>query len=122
MQFNDLFVECLALWPPVVDLSDSSLTPNGGVRCPHLNAAWGHAETAAEPQGEWHALMTWLLFKSLHRLRLARNSFLHHVPQVTTAAVKRDLAAVRKDLLENLREDEYADMLSKYRRDNPSPC
>lgn len=120
MHFNSLLAECLALWPPVVDLSDGYLTPHGGFASPHLHAAWVHAETAAEAQGEWHALLTWLIFKSVHRA--ARNNFLHHVPHIATAAVKHDLAAVRNDLLENLREPEYADLLSEYVRDNPSGC
>ena len=118
MHFNGLFAECLALWPPVVDLSDGSLTPHAGFASQHLSAAWGHAETAAEEQGEWHALITWVIFKSVHRL--ARKNFLHHVPQVVTAAVIHDLTAMREDLLENLRQPEYADMLREYLRDNSS--
>ena len=103
------------MWPPVLNISDGVYVGEG-FRSEYLVVAWSKAELAASLGGEWHELMTWILYKNLHTI--ARESFANQTYTFTTATLKERVAQVSADLLENLREPAYEEMLAAYQRSN----
>lgn len=115
MNFNVLFTQCFALWPPTLDISDGVYS-GAGFRSEHLAAAWDKAELAAELAGEWQALMTWILYKNLHAI--AQERFARQTYTLTKEILLEYLTHIRVDFLDHLREPTYANMLAAYQRDN----
>ena len=126
MNFNELLFECLAMWPQRLDISDGyfitfspkpkSPSVSKGFRSQHLVDAWERAKAEAESKGEWQELMTWILYKSLHRI--AEASFLNQVYLVGRESVNQDILQVKDDLVDNLRHPDYKGMLQEYFESN----
>jgi hypothetical protein len=119
MEFNVLSTHCLAMWPPELDISDGVVyhySVGEGFRSGRLATAWEKAAWQAELLGEGHALLTWLLYKSLHAMAWER--FLKQTYSLTVELIQERVAQVRADLLEHLHEPGYVDMLTAYERAN----
>src|SRR5690606_9185832 len=105
-----LYNEALGLWPDTIDISDGRSLEDG-ILFSRLNRIWYDVENLATPKGEWHQLMTWVIFSTFHSI--AKQKFFEgkHV------ICKKDIVAadVRKILLENLEYNaEYKDMLTVF--------
>jgi hypothetical protein len=117
MDFTSLFIECLAMWPPVLDISDGVIYhDNESFYSNHLAAAWNAAELQAEASGEWHSLMIWILYKKIHAF--SRKKFVSQNGVLSTELLNEHVTLLKTDLLKHLNEPGYEDMLITYQRNN----
>jgi hypothetical protein len=67
MNFSRALNESLRFWPESIDISDGTITNDGG-NFPQLSAVWCEAEEMGTRWSEWHQLSIWAIFCGLHRM------------------------------------------------------
>lgn len=114
MNFDKLYNEALEMWPDNIDISDGQANEQG-ILFKNLSDIWHNIEAIAKERGEWYDLMTWIIFSNFHRA--AKNSFLKGDYSIN----KENISShdVKVDLIKNLKEPDYEDMLEAFFEKNP---
>ena len=113
MDFNNLYLTAITLWPKKIDVSDGVASVDG-VLFPKLSSIWNQVEAEAIRKGDWYDLMTWIIFNALHRT--AKENLL--VGQTYVYPAQIDLTMVRLMFEDNLRAEGYEEMLEEYIKAN----
>jgi hypothetical protein len=95
VRFTELLSQVAPLWPDEIDISDGKLLGESGGVFPSLSRAWNSAELQAEELGEFHALLVWAVYGTLHeraRLLFAQRSFLLRLRDCAASEVERRLS------------------------------
>lgn len=68
MRFSQLYNSTLALWPDCIQIDDGELIGDEGGYFPKLNKVWGEVEQKSRSISEWHGLMVWAIYGTLHSI------------------------------------------------------
>ena len=103
----------MGLWPEKIDISDGELMGNG-VLFKQLSLVWNEVEAISKLKGEWYELMAWIIFGNLHDI--AKHQFQEggNVIEKTQISINK----IKQDLIENLNEEDYKDMLNDFIKSN----
>ena len=110
MDFDQAYNDVLKSYPNNIDISDGELiSETGGFNAPELISYYEHAELVISLKGEWHSLITWIIFQVLHET--AKNYFI----QGRLVFKKEvDKARFRELLVTNLQIEEFNDMFKEF--------
>lgn len=110
MEFDQIYNDVLQLYPDIIDISNGQLmSETGDFDAPKLISSYEHAENIALSKGEWHSLVTWIIFQALHEM--AKN---HYIQGTRIFKKEIDKSKFRELLIENLQVEEYEDMLCEF--------
>jgi hypothetical protein len=110
MEFDEAYNDVLQSYPDIIDISDGELiSETSGFNAPKLTSYYEHAELVKSSKGEWHSLITWIMFQVLHEA--ARN---HYIQGKFVLKKEVDKARFRKLLITNLQTEEFEDMFKEF--------
>ncbi|WP_294351045.1 hypothetical protein [Sphingobacterium sp.] len=113
MNFEELYNKALSFWPETISISDGRLS-NDSLMFENLNLVWDIVEAETQELGDWHQLMTWIIFTNFNKI--AKLNYANKVFLVSRDQINK--SDVRARLIENLKMEEYKDMYDEFLEDN----
>jgi hypothetical protein len=110
MEFDQAYNDVLQWYPDIIDISDGELIlETGGFNAPKLIGYYEDVDKVASSKGEWHFLITWIIFQILHET--AKDNYLQGKFIVRKEIDKGNF---RMLLITNLQTKEFDDMFLEF--------